>query len=131
MYFAGNSLGIRRWREGTVHRGGQQAVWLAWLLGPDEDAGAVTIFFVEDQTRTAANEVVDRQADPLGVDVDVDPFVVEEREMPRRHQAQQPERDRHPHQLARVVVIGQDAQRLDRLARRRGRNLIAVHDRVV
>lgn len=99
-----------------------------FLFRPDEHARSSVVPLIEDESRPATIEIVERQGHAIAVDIDIDALVVQERKMSRRNEAQQPEGDRDADNLARVLVVREDAKRFERSARPRGRrNLVAVN----
>src|SRR5262249_34338468 len=84
---------------------------LSDLFGPDEHLRAAAIGGVDEEAGTASFEIVDREVNTFGIDVDA--VVVEERQVLRRRHAQQPERNRNPDELTLVLIVGQHAQRFE------------------
>src|SRR4051812_30080627 len=85
-------LGNRAFRaHPSTSAGSSSTIGMGQLFGPDEDLRPAPVFLIEQQSGAAAFHIVERQADTARIDVDA--LVVEERHIPRRHDAEQPERN--------------------------------------
>ena len=83
------------------------------LLSPNEDLCPSPVFLIEDEARTAALDVLERETNAVAVEVDA--VVAEEGEfLVCRGEAQQPERNGDIDEFLVVLVVGEHAQRRQR-----------------
>src|SRR5206468_1095091 len=99
------------------------------LLGPYEHKRSLPVFVIKDEARAVALQILEGQVYAVGVEIHA--TLTEERHaLAARRQAQQPEGNRDPHQLAVVRIVGEHAQRFDRPGGRLALEQLAVEQRL-